>query len=265
MSPTAKNICALLLITATGLVLCGLLIYGSLDRSRVHAAQTNVDFVLGQLRNSMEANVNLGLPLQDIRLAQDLIEEVRAGDPQILAVEIISAAGLSQFNTDRGSIGEPIRSSWQEAITHANDHGGWSVQEFGDLVVGEVIRNDFGEPVGYIAITLAGQSREDYASTIAVTMLSFSAFILPLALLVVAAAALMILRHASTNLRQTLRRLTEPAPSPAVTFGMTDAATPLPDLASQARVAISDRIASLDDTAQAVLALDEDSEPNATI
>lgn len=262
MSPTAKTICALLMISAIGLALCGLLIFGSLDRARVEAAEANVNFVLGQLRGSIEANVNLGLPLHDIRLAQDLIEEVRASDSQILAVEIITPSGISQFNTDRGSIGEPIRSSWQEAINRSGDRGRWSVQEFGDLVVGEVVRNDFGEPVGYIAITLTGQSRADYASNIATTLLAHSLIVLPLALLATGLAAFLVMRHASRNLLETLRCLngaeTVSPPPPG-------AAVSLPALACQAREAISHRIAQLDETAQAILALDEDGEPNAPV
>src|SRR5690242_15492255 len=116
MAPSARIILALLGITGVGLLLCAALIYGSLDRLSLRTAEANVDFLLTQLRNTIEANVDLGLPLADIRIVQDLIERSEASDHQVLALEVFSPAGISLFNTDRGSIGETVSPAWQEAI-----------------------------------------------------------------------------------------------------------------------------------------------------
>ncbi|WP_342644023.1 hypothetical protein [Rhodoligotrophos ferricapiens] len=268
MSPSAKIVCVLSLIAAAGLILCALLIYGSLDRSRVVVAESNLNFVLNQLRSSIEANVNLGLPLADIRVTQNLIEQARANDSEILAVEIFSRAGISLFNTDRGSIGEPVRDTWRDAVRRSNGGNRWAIEEFGDIVVGEVIRNDFGEPLGYIAITVDGDARDAYAAAITSALARRLMIALPLALLVVAGISALIIAGAGANLRKAAQRL---SPSPATTETAASAPRPaageddLASLADAAGVSIARQVSHLDQTAQAILALDEDTQANASI
>ncbi|MGF7158912.1 hypothetical protein FHS85_000522 [Rhodoligotrophos appendicifer] len=255
MAPVTRLICALALLTAAGLCLCAFLIYGSLDRSQVQVAESNLKFVLTQLRDSIEANVNLGLALPEIRIAQDLIEQAQAADSEILAVEIFSPNGTSQFNTDRGSIGEPVRESWNEAIRRSLGYGRWRVEEFGDIVVGEVIRNDFGEPVGHVAITLAGSSRELHADAVGSILTSRMAIALPCAVLVVIFSAWALLRAATAPLRDVRSHLSSTSPV-AATSG-------LGLLADEARAAVATRVVELDRTVSAILALDEDKEQDA--
>ena len=57
MAPSARIILALLGVTSAGLLLCAAIIYGSLDRLSLRTAEANVDFLLTQLRNTVEANV----------------------------------------------------------------------------------------------------------------------------------------------------------------------------------------------------------------
>jgi hypothetical protein len=154
MSPASRTVLALSLLTLLGIVLSALLIHGALDRLRVRAVEANTDFVLTELREAMEASASLGLALRDVPVAQDLIERARFNSPDILAVEVFEVSGISLFNTDRGSIGEPVTGDWLEAI-RLRDGRRWRLEQLGALVVGDEIRNDFGEPVGYVAITLS--------------------------------------------------------------------------------------------------------------
>ncbi|WP_137390875.1 hypothetical protein [Rhodoligotrophos defluvii] len=259
MSPSAKIVCVVSLLTVAGLMLCALLIYGSLDRSRVMAAESNLNFALNQLRSSVEANVSLGLPLENIRVAQDLVEQARAGNAEILAVEIFSSSGISLFNTDRGSIGEPIRETWREAIRRANG-GRWALEEFGDIVLGEPIRNDFGEPVGYVAITAAGAGRDIHGNAIASALANRLAIAAPLALLLVGALSALAIRQAEQGLRRATERLRSTAP---VAADAEPASGELPRLVDGVKASIAQHVAAMDTTAKAILALDEDDEADA--
>jgi hypothetical protein len=185
MSPISRIILAILGAAGLGLALCAALVFGGLDRLSLRTAEANVDFLSTQLRETIEANVSLGLPLSDIRLVQDLIERAKLADPQVLAVEVFSPDGLSLFNTDRGSIGEPILPMWQLAIRYRIQNDRWRIEEFDTIVVGQPIRNDFGEPVGYLALTVSGEARTGHALAVLSGLGQAVAILLPAVLLVV--------------------------------------------------------------------------------
>ena len=107
MTPIGVHTASCWASRSAGLALCAALVFGSLDRLSLRAAEANVDFLLSQLRNTIEANVGLGLPLagHPRRPAPDGARQ--GGDQQVLAIEVFSPTGVSLFNTDRGSVGEP--------------------------------------------------------------------------------------------------------------------------------------------------------------
>lgn len=262
MSPRSRTVLSLALLTLAGLVLAAALVFSALDRLRVRAAEANTDFVLTQLRDSVESSVSLGLALPEIRVAQDLIERERAGNPDILAIEIFTPDGMSVFNTDRGSVGEAIADAWREAIRRRGTDGRWRVEEFGAIVVGETIRNDFREPVGEIAITLSGAAREAHAQTVAAALLPWLGAVGLAVLVLVAAVAATVFHLASRDLRLAARILSRPESGAAgdAPAGADD------DLAVSARAMrayVARTAARVHAAAEAVRRIDEDEERDA--
>lgn len=256
MSPAVRTILALLGLTGAGILLASALIFGGLDRLRLRVVEANIDFVLTQLRDSIEANVSLGLPLQDLRVVQDLLERSRIGNPSLLAVEVFSPAGISLFNTDRGSIGEEITSTWREGVRHAGNADRWRVEEFGNLIVGQAIRNDFGEPVGYVAVTVAGPMGQSPVASIIVASGWRLAIVLPLCLLGVGIVVWSMLRWRSREIMDVTARLVMQAPTPAATPPVDK---DLVSLADQVGAAVDTAVNELDQTTATVLKLDDDS------
>lgn len=257
MSPGSRTVLSLALLTAAGLVLAAALVFVALDQLRVRAAESNTDFVLTQLRNSVESSVSLGLALPEIRVAQDLIERERAGNPDILAIEIFNPGGLSVFNTDRGSVGEAITESWREAMRRRGQEGRWRVEEFGTIVAGETIRNDFGEPIGEIAITLSGAVRQAHAEVLAATLLPWLGMAGLAAILFVASVAAAVFRVASLDLLGAARVLTEPRK------GGIGSDAPLVLAARAMRAHVEETMARIQSAAAAVRKIDEDEERDA--
>lgn len=202
MAPGSRIILALFGTTAAALMLCAALVYGGLDRLALRSSEANIDFLLGQLRDSIEANVGLGLPLANIRLVQNLVERAKAADDRVLAIEVFSPTGVSLFNTDRGSIGESIPAAWSGVIRHRVVGDRWRVEELGDIVVGEVMRNDFGEPVGYLAVTMSGEARNRHADGLLDALLARMAIVVPAGLAVVMLVAMVALDRATRDVRQ---------------------------------------------------------------
>jgi len=255
MSPVSRTILAILGATSLGLALCAALVFGGLDRLSLRTAEANVDFLSTQLRETIEANVSLGLPLADIRLTQDLIERVKLADPQVLAVEVFSPDGVSLFNTDRGSIGERIASAWQLAIRYRLVGDRWRVEELDNIVVGQPIRNDFGEPVGYLALTLSDDARDLHAEAVLAGLAERAAFVVPAVLVVVLLVAIFIFRLAGREFARLAQGL---APQPATAAAGAEAGS-----AGNARAAMDRAVLDFRQAAADVLRLDESEDRDA--
>lgn len=260
MSPRARTVFLLATLAVAGLVLAAALVFATLDRLRVRAAESNTDFVLTQLRDAVETSISLGLALPEIRVAQDLIERERAGSPDILAIEIFNPAGISVFNTDRGSVGEPITQAWHEAIRRRAPDGRWRIEEFGAIVVGESVRNDFGEAVGEIAVTLSGTGREAHADTVAETLLPWLAAIAIAGFGLVAVMAALVLRSGGRDLARAAEVLGADRTPPATS---TPDGEDLVATAIAMRDSIERMTARVEAAASAVRRIDEDEERDA--
>lgn len=253
MASTSRIILALLGVTSVGLALCAALVFGSLDRLSLRTTEANVDFLLSQLRDTVEANVGLGLPLSDVRVVQDVIERAKATDDQVLAVEVFSPDGISLFNTDRGSIGEAIPPIWQNAVRYRIENERWRVEELGNIVVGAVIRNDFAEPLGYVALTVSGAARDEHASMVLAGLGRDAVRIAPAALLLVALVSIAMFRWFGRGFRGLARRLGgEPMPA-----GGDKLPAPFADGADRARTTVDRAVVDFNRAAAEVLDIDE--------
>ena len=91
-----------------------------------------VSHLLGTLEQTTEANLAIGLSLDEISSLQPMIEREKADDAGIVVIDIFNAAGISVHSTDRGSIGEQVESAWK---THLGHDGIWHGRLRGEAVV----------------------------------------------------------------------------------------------------------------------------------
>lgn len=250
MSPSLRIIFALLGVTATALLLCAALVFGALDRLALRSSESNIEFLLSQLRDSVEANVGLGLPLANIRVVQNLVERAKAADERVLAVEVFSPTGISLFNTDRGIVGEDIPPTWHLAIRNRVVNDRWRVEELGAVVVGEVIRNDFGEPVGHLAMTISDEARQDHAETLLGALLARLGLIVPAVLVVVALAAYILFDRTTRDVAKLAARLRSDVPQ-------VEGVPQETGLADRVRTKVDSAIRDFDRVAADVLKTDE--------
>ncbi|MGR3782276.1 MAG: hypothetical protein ACU0DT_13565 [Albimonas sp.] len=245
MAPSSRILLALAGVTAAALALVAALVFGGLDRLGLRSAEANVDFLLSQLRGSVEANLGLGLALPDVRVAQALVEQAKAADARVLAVEVFSPAGVSLFNTDRGAVGEAIPEAWRRALAYRSVGDRWRVEELGAIVVGETMRNDFDEPVGYVAVTISDAARAEHADGLAAALAARAAWLAPLALMLALGVAWRALDRSTRDVRGLAEALSAP--------GAPEAESP----AGRVRAAADRAVADHERAAAEVLAADE--------
>jgi len=127
-------------------------------------------FLVSSLRATVEANLNLGLPLQDLPSLQAQIERARDSEAAIRAIEIVGPNGVAVYSTDRGAIGEPVPQAWERAIEERRTEV-WLADDRGEVAIGETIVNDFDQQVGHVVMVVA-QEQVDPAASLALGLAS---------------------------------------------------------------------------------------------
>lgn len=138
------------------LVVVALFAYGASERVGAEIERARVSHLLGTLKATTEANLSIGLALEQIAPLQARIEREKAGDPSVLAIDIFNAAGRSVYSTDRSAVGESVPASWTSNLA---DPGTWRVGERGDSVFGTHFENDI-TVAGGIALTVSDEARQ---------------------------------------------------------------------------------------------------------
>lgn len=118
---------------------------------------------LQEIRDRLEADLALGFELEGSSTAQGLLEDALQRDGSLLAAEVFDAAGLSLFNTDRGSIGERVPESWLEATRQLVPGSAmqerlvpWSTEGV-EPALGLPVRGPFGQVVGHVSLVPSPQ------------------------------------------------------------------------------------------------------------
>lgn len=141
------------------------------ERVNAEIEEARVSRLLGALRSTTEANLSIGLALDQISPLQSRIEREKASDSSVLAIEIFNAAGKSVYSTDRGSVGESVTGTWAKKL---QDDGIWQTDTRGETVFGTRFENDLGL-AGGIAVIVSDKSRQDRGDTLHFDLLKRSA------------------------------------------------------------------------------------------
>jgi len=142
---------ALVSILLCTLLLTGFFAYYKFESVYSSLVQSRYSFVVFTIKKRVEDSLNLGLPLHQIRQAQEILEREKLRDPQILSIEVYDSQGEVLFDTDRGAIGSMVPAPQVDAL-----HGGTAVA-FGAsdedaLIVGLPLSNTLGKVEGGVVL-----------------------------------------------------------------------------------------------------------------
>jgi hypothetical protein len=139
-------------VTVAVLALVAMVGVGVIERAHRDLIDSRLEFVLTTLDGTIEASLDLGLPLGELREIEDLLERTLSAEPGIEAIEVFDATGVSRFGTDRGAANEPIPRAWVTAIRDNRSDPIWRAVDRGGLTIGAPILTDFGAVAGDVAI-----------------------------------------------------------------------------------------------------------------
>lgn len=214
-------------------------------RVRAEVAAARDAYLLRSLKAAAEANVSIGLTLDQMDALQSLIEREREAAEGVLSIDVFNGSGVVVYSTDRSAIGTTVASPW---VPFLDRDGTWAIPGRGERVVGTRFDNDLGRAEGGIALTLRGlEATASRENPIARLQALGAPLLATLAALLIAAVA------ASAALAGTLSRFRRAASvmAPGAT-GQPPAADSLAALAAsqrerweRVRKAIADRQADL--------------------
>ncbi|MFH3481020.1 MULTISPECIES: hypothetical protein [unclassified Xanthobacter] len=129
--------------------------FAASERVNFQIERARVANLLTNLRTATEANLSIGLALDQVSPLQERIEREKASDPSVLAIDIFNSAGRAFYSTDRSVIGESVPTDWVRRLA---DAGIWQTVERGDTVFGTHFENDLGV-AGGISVTTSDRGR----------------------------------------------------------------------------------------------------------
>ncbi len=130
-----------------------------------------VSHLLGTLRSATEANLSIGLTLDQISLLQARIEREKVNDPSIVAIDIFNPQGRFIYSTDRGTIGEMVDKPWLALLKQDTI---WHMDGPRESTFGTRFDGDLGV-AGGIAVTVSDSARMQRVETLGFALVSHSA------------------------------------------------------------------------------------------
>lgn len=209
---------AMALIVAAGIAATALLTAWldvlATDRVRAQIAAAKDGYLLRTLRTAAEANVSIGLTLDQMDGLQGLIEREREGAESLLSIDVFNPNGVVVYSTDRSAIGTAVALPWVPLLQGERT---WTIEGRAERVIGTRFDNDLGGAEGGIAVTQRGAAASRLPAD-PVAMLNTFAVPLLASVIAIALAVLiagLLLRRATAPFRATAGLLTGRATTPS--------------------------------------------------
>ncbi len=148
-------------ILFVGLGVTGLLSLHTFERTLGEFLSTRFEFVVGDIRQRIETQLDLGLELASTEnIPESMLAYVR-NDEQIYTIEVFDASGTVIHSTDTSFEGDLVTEEWIRAWQEADEDGVWALLQRDAGVVGVELRNSFNQNVGSVALRYSRQFLDD--------------------------------------------------------------------------------------------------------
>ena len=149
----ATRIAAVLaVILSIGLGITGLLSVQMFGRTLGEFLSTRFEFVVRDVKQRIETQMDLGLELSDIENIPEIMGTYLRDDPQIYTIEVFDQIGTVLYSTDTSFEGDLVTEEWIQAWRETGDDGVWTQFQRDAGVVGVTLRNSFDQDVGSLAL-----------------------------------------------------------------------------------------------------------------
>ena len=190
----------LAVILTIGLGITGVLSVQTFNRTLAEFLSTRFEFVVTDLRQRIETQMDLGLALSNIENIPSMMQTYLEDDPQIFTIEVFDRSGTVLYSTDTSFEGDLVVENWLEAWKNSGRGGIWSLFERDAGVVGAVLRDNFDQEIGSIALRYSRDFLDDTVDLHGNRLLFFATANIAVITLMALLGALFILRRPLKNL-----------------------------------------------------------------
>lgn len=172
--------------------MAGLLDYFKYRKTAEQLVEQRLKFIGQSIENSIQSSLAVGLQFADIGTLAATLERERAADGLILTIDVFDSDGRVLYSTDPARVDRPAPQAWQIASRKAGS-GDWAVREGGDAAVGNSVQNNFGLPIGDVALRYSSERVQAAALGVArqLALNAFLVFLVASALATFALSAVM--------------------------------------------------------------------------
>lgn len=190
----------LAVILTVGLGITGILSVQAFNRTLAEFLSTRFEFVVTNLRQRIETKMDLGLALANIENIPEMMGGYLQDDPQIFTIEVFDTTGTVLYSTDTSFEGDLVVEQWLQAWQATSEDGIWNLFERDAGVVGAVLRDNFNQEVGSLALRYSRDFLDNTVSAHGKRLLVFAASSIVAIALIALFGALLILRRPMRDL-----------------------------------------------------------------
>ncbi len=143
---------ALALVLVAGVTMTGILSVYKFERTLANLLTSRFLFVVNDIRQKVETQMDLGLPLVDLQGVSAELDTYLRLDEQILSIEVFDETGNVLFSTDASFVGDLVSKNWLVLWRANRTKQMWSTLETDAGVVGVPLRNNLSQNVGSLAL-----------------------------------------------------------------------------------------------------------------
>ncbi len=152
---------ALAVILSVGLGVTGILSIQTFERTLGEFLSTRFQFVVDDVRQRIETQLDLGLELSDMQNVPLIMDAYLRDDSQILTIEVFEETGTVVHSTDTSFVGDVVTEDWMQAWNESGDRNNWFLFQRDAGVVGSLIRDSFDRDVGSVALRYSRDYLDD--------------------------------------------------------------------------------------------------------
>ena len=108
-------------------------------------------FILHDVRAALEAEMGVGLDLENLTHATQVLNEAMGRDNAVVSVEVFARSGHTIFSTDSSFVGDIVPKHWEAAAAQSTGQP-WVVKEPGIVVLGIELKDMLSNPTGGLVL-----------------------------------------------------------------------------------------------------------------
>jgi len=186
---------------------------------------SRIDYTIRDMKDTIEFSLRLGLPISDLKNTQDLVDEVKKGDDEILSAQIFDPSGSVIFSTDKHAKVQKAADPWQKKAADSKDI--WFLHEDEAMVVGIPLLNAIDQVAGTLVLNYSRSRYDDILKSMLWDMMKIGGAIFIIGTLITMLLSMMLFNRTMKGFIRVSRMLKQIESGARITPGQIEVLSPL--------------------------------------